>query len=241
MDNPLHHFELHTLVPIQIGGLDLSITQGVVMMWLAVAAAFAVLFFPAGRLKTVPGRRQSLAEMAVVFLRDMSVELIGKKGPVFLPLLAALFFFVLFCNLLGLIPGTFTATSQIFVTGALAVTAYFVSVGVGLKYHGLHYFKIFAPTGTPSWLVPLMVPIEVISHLARPLSLALRLFANMTAGHTILAVLFSLTVSLGIALGWLPFGFTVAIYLLEFAVAFIQAYIFTILTTVYIGDAVHLH
>jgi len=242
VENPLHEFELHPLWPLQLFGLDISINKAVVMMWLAVGCVFGLFYAVARAPRLVPGRVQALVEMAVEFLRHMARENIGERhGDRFVPFLATLFLFILFLNLLGLVPVAYTATSQLFVTGTLALLAWGLSMGVGFAIHGFRFFKLFAPSGTPWWLLPFMVPIEIVSHMARPVSLALRLFANMTAGHTILAVLFGLAVSLHLVVGWLPFGFTVVIYVLEFAVAFIQAYIFTILTSVYIGDAVHLH
>jgi len=171
----------------------------------------------------------------------MILDTMGKDGMRFFPFLATLFLFILFCNLLGLIPGLYTVTSQIVVTAAFALFVYSMSVVVGVALHGVKFFGILIPPGTPRWLLPLMMPIELISQLARPLSLAVRLFANMTAGHTVLAVLFGMALSLPLLIGWLPFAFTIAINGLEVFIAFIQAYIFTILTCVYLGDAMHLH
>src|SRR5690606_37887268 len=157
------------------------------------------------------------------------------------PLISTLFLFILFSNMIGLVPGSYTITSQIAVTGVLAVAVYLLSLLVGFRQHGVKFLGILVPPGTPGWLLPLMIPIELISQLARPISLAVRLFANMTAGHVILGVLFGLTIGGGLLLGWLPFSFTIALYGLEVGIAFIQAYIFTVLTCVYIGDAMHLH
>jgi F-type H+-transporting ATPase subunit a len=242
VESPLHEFELHTIWSLQLFGLDISINKAVILMWLAVGGVFLLFYAVARSPRLFPGKLQVLVEGAVEFLRKMARENIGEHyGDRFVPFLATLFFFILFMNLLGLIPGSYTVTSQLFVTATLALMTWGLSLVVGFAVHGLHFLKIFSPAGTPWWLTPFMIPIEIISHSARPLSLALRLFANMTAGHTILAVLFGLALSLHLALGWLPFGFTVAIYGLEFFVAFIQAYIFTILASVYIGDAVHLH
>ncbi|MCA9464976.1 MAG: F0F1 ATP synthase subunit A, partial [Nitrospira sp.] len=155
--------------------------------------------------------------------------------------ISALFLFILFCNLIGLIPGSYTVTSQVIVTGVFALCVYLLSLVVGFQLHGAKFLGILVPPGTPGWLLPLMIPIEVISQLARPISLAVRLFANMTAGHVILGVLFGLTIAGGVLIGWLPFSFTIALYGLEVGIAFIQAYIFTVLTCVYMGDAMHLH
>jgi F-type H+-transporting ATPase subunit a len=241
MENPLEHFELHPLIPLSLFGIDISINKAVVMMWIASGLVFLFFSVATKRRSLVPRRVQNLAEMAVEFLRGLVVENMGPLGHKFFPFIATLFFFVLFANLLGLIPGAYTVTSQLMVTGFFALVVYGLSLVVGFALHGLHFLTILAPAGTPGWLLPLMVPIEIISQLARPVTLAVRLFANMTAGHIILIVLFSLMMTAPVYLGWMPFGFTVAIYGLELFVAFIQAYIFTILACVYLGDAVKLH
>jgi len=240
-ESPLHQFELQRWVPISIGGLDLSINKAVVFMWVVIAVAAVLMVMAGSSRKLVPGKLQSLAEMMVDFIRTMIMETMGKDGMRFFPLVATLFVFILFSNYVGLIPGAYTVTSQIIVTAAFSFLVYGISLVVGFSLHGVKFLGILIPPGTPGWLVPLMVPIEIISQIARPISLAVRLFANMTAGHVMLAVLFGLTISGGLLIGWLPFVFTVAIYLLEFGIAFIQAYIFTILTCVYLGDAFHLH
>ncbi len=240
-ESPLHQFELQRWVPISIGGLDLSINKAVVFMWVVIAVAAVLMVMAGSSRKLVPGKLQSLAEMMVDFIRTMIMETMGKDGMRFFPLVATLFVFILFSNYIGLIPGAYTVTSQIIVTAAFSFLVYGISLVVGFSIHGVKFLGILIPPGTPGWLVPLMVPIEIISQIARPISLAVRLFANMTAGHVMLAVLFGLTISENLLIGWLPFVFTVAIYLLEFGIAFIQAYIFTILTCVYLGDAFHLH
>ena len=200
-----------------------------------------VLIAAGARKGLVPTKLQSLAELLVDFIRGMIMDTMGKEGMRFFPFIATLFVFILFCNLLGMIPGSYTVTSQIVVTGLFALFIYSMSLVVGVMKHGAKFLGILVPEGTPAWLLPLMVPIEVISQLARPLSLAVRLFANMTAGHTVLAVLFGMALSLPLLIGWLPFVFTIAINGLEIAIAFIQAYIFTVLTCVYMGDALNLH
>src|SRR5256712_93985 len=287
--NPLHPFELHPYVPLSLFGLDISLNKAVIMMWVVIALAAGFLYMAGRQRRLVPTRLQSVAEVLVEFIRSMILDTMGEKGLRFFPFVATLFVFILFCNLLGLIPGTYTVTSQIVVTGAFALFVYGLSIVVGFALHGLKFLQILIPPGTPFWLLPLMVPIELVSQLARPLSLAVRLFANMTAGHTILAVLFGMVVSiplipvapavkiallvlvalmiasrqrvfakaglLGLVgvyfliavlvsviwLRWLPFVFTIAINGLEVAIAGIQAYIFTILTCVYLGDAMTLH
>jgi len=240
VDNPLHHFELHNIVDLHLGGLDLSISQGVVTMWVVVAAVFFLFSAAARRRALVPSGAQNVVEMGVEFIRDIAVDNIGEAGKKYVPFLIALFFFVLFGNLIGLIPGAFTITSQVFVTAVLAVVVYAMSLIVGFKKHGVKFLSILVPGGTPGWLIPLMIPIEILSQLARPVSLAVRLFANMTAGHTILAVMFGMTISLPIVVNMIPFAFTVLIYALELFIAFIQAYIFVMLSCVYLGDAENL-
>ena len=240
-ESPLHQFELQNWIPISLGGLDISINKAVVFMWVVVSLAAVLMVMAGSARKLVPGKLQSLAEIMVDFIRSMIMDTMGKDGMRFFPLIATLFLFILFSNLIGLIPGTYTVTSQIIVTAVFSCMVYGLSLVIGFWLHGIKFLGILIPPGTPGWLLPLMIPIELISQLARPISLAVRLFANMTAGHVMLAVLFSLTIGGGLLIGWLPFAFTVAIYGLEFGIAFIQAYIFSILTCVYLGDAFHLH
>ncbi len=240
-ESPLHQFELQNWIPISIGGFDISINKAVVFMWVVIAVAAVLMIMAGSSRKLVPGKLQSLAEMMVDFIRNMILDTMGKDGMRFFPLVATLFVFILFSNYIGLIPGTYTVTSQVIVTAVFSFLVYGISLVIGFWLHGVKFLGILIPPGTPGWLIPLMIPIEIISQLARPISLAVRLFANMTAGHVMLAVLFGLTISGGLLIGWLPFVFTVGIYLLEFGIAFIQAYIFTILTCVYLGDAFHLH
>lgn len=241
MENPLEHFKLHRLFQLSVFGVDISINEAVVMMWIVVLLVFGLFWLGSQRVKLIPGRFQNLVEVTIEFLQDMIRNNMGEEGMVFLPFLMCLFLFILFCNLLGLVPGAYTATSQVMVTGTFAVLVYLVSLGVGFAKHGLHFFKVFVPSGVPFWLLPFVVPIEVISQLARPFSLALRLFANMTAGHTILAVMFGFVITLKFYIGWLPLGFSVFIGAFELIIALFQAYVFTLLATIYIGEAIHLH
>lgn len=238
---PLHPFELHNFLSLNLGGLDISLNNAVIIMWVVVALVTILMIKAGSSRQLIPGKLQSLAEMLVDFIRGIILDTMGKDGMRFFPLIATLFLFILFCNLIGLIPGSYTVTSQIIVTAVFACVVYGLSVVMGLVLHGGKFLGILVPPGTPGWLLPLMVPIELISQLARPISLAVRLFANMTAGHVILGVLFGLSVSGGLLIGWLPFAFTIAMNGLEVGIAFIQAYIFTVLTCVYLGDAFHLH
>ncbi|TFG61516.1 MAG: F0F1 ATP synthase subunit A [Nitrospirales bacterium] len=241
MEDPLHSFELHTFIPLSLFGLDISVNKAVLMMWIVVGVASLFLFKAGAAKSLVPSKLQSMAELLVEFIRGIIQDTMGSSGMRYFPLISALFLFILFCNLLGLIPGSYTVTSQIVATGVFAIGVYALSLVIGFQLHGAKFLGILVPPGTPGWLLPLMIPIELISQLARPISLAVRLFANMTAGHVILGVLFGLTIAGGLLIGWLPFSFTVVLYGLEVGIAFIQAYIFTVLTCVYIGDAIHLH
>jgi F-type H+-transporting ATPase subunit a len=243
MESPLHHFELHPIVPLSFMGLDISINKAVFVMWIGVALVFAIFMIVVrSGVSLIPGKLQSLAELVLEFVRGMVDEFIGEEDrDKFLPFITSLFLFILICNLIGLVPGSYTITSQLVVTGAFATGIFILTLIVGFARHGLHFLTILVPPGVPKIMIPLMIPIEIISMLARPISLAVRLFANMTAGHTVLAVLFGLAMTSPLWVGWMPFGFTVIINGLEIAIAVIQAYIFTTLTCVYIGDVIKLH
>lgn len=244
MESPLHHFEVHNIITIPpIAGLDISINNAVVAMWVGLAIVAGSFLLAVGRgISPIPGKLQSILEISLEFIRSMVYEFIGEEeGKRYVPFIASLFLFILACNLIGLIPGSYTITSQLAVTAAFAVGIFFMTLVIGFGKHGMHFLGILVPPGVPKIMIPLMVPIEIISMLARPISLAVRLFANMTAGHTVLAVLFGLAMTGPLWLGWLPFGFTIVINGLEIAIAFIQAYIFTTLTCVYIGDVIKLH
>lgn len=242
MDNPLHHFEVHTLIPIQLFGLDLSVTNATVWMWVAIGLlyGFFMIVVKSG-LKMVPGKMQSVAEVILDFLRAMSVDLIGKEGAKFFPFIATLFLFLLSCNLIGIIPGTYTLTSQIVVTGSFSICIFIMTLIVGFAKHGGHFFSILVPPGVPKVMIPFMIPLEFISMLVRPVTLSLRIFANMTAGHVLLGVLFGLGLSWPWYFGMFPIGATVIFNAFEVFVAVVQAYIFTLLTCVYISDVVNLH
>lgn len=240
--NPLEEFFLHPILKWHVGRYDLSVTEAVVSFWVIIGIALLGAFHLKVRATLVPGRFQGLVEMLYETMARVVDENIGSENRKrYLPWILTLFLFVFLGNFLGLIPHAFTITSELLVTGILAVTVYVASLVIGFARHGIRFFSILVPEGVPLWMLPLIVPIEIISQLARPLSLAVRLFANMTAGHTILFVLFTLTGTLAIYLKWLPFSISVVLYLLEVLVAFIQAYIFAILSAVYIGQAVKLN
>ena len=245
MAGPLEQFEIHPYVPIEIGGVDLSFTNSAAWMALAAAAATAFLTLGARRRALVPGRVQLLAEMTYEFVANMIRDNVGDAGRRYFPDIFTLFMFILFGNMLGLIPGSFTFTSHIIVTAALAIAVIVAVTGVGIAKHGMHFFSFFVPKGVPAPMLLMMVPIEIISYLSRPVSLSIRLFANMMAGHTMIKVFAGFVVPLGAATlglgGLAPIAMNVALTGFELLVAFLQAYVFTVLTCLYLNDALHLH
>ena len=239
--SPLAQFEIKRLVPMEVGGLDVSFTNASLFMVVAIAAVTLFLTWSMRSRAMVPGRMQSMAEISYEFIADMIKDNVGSDGRKYFPFIFTLFMFVLFCNLLGMIPYTFTVTSQIIVTFALAALVFVGVTLIGIFRHGIKFLTFFVPSGVPVVLLVILVPIEVISYFVRPISLSVRLFANMLAGHTLLKVFGGFVVSLGLYLGWLPLGFIVVLTGLEFLVAFLQAYVFAILSCLYLNDALHLH
>ena len=241
MAGPLEQFEIKPLIPIHIGNLDLSFTNSALMMTIAAGAVTLFLVGGIGARAAVPGRWQSAAEMSYEFIAGMVRDNVGSEGRQYFPFVFTLFMFILFGNLIGMIPYGFTFTSHIIVTFGLAALVFLLVTFVGLARHGMHFFSYFMPSGVPIWMAPIIVPIEVISYLSRPISLSVRLFANMMAGHTMLKVFAGFTVALGVLGGWAPLLINVALTGFEILVAVLQAYVFTILTCLYLHDAVHLH
>jgi F-type H+-transporting ATPase subunit a len=242
--SPLEQFTIKPIVPLSIGKMDLSFTNSSLMMTLAVAVIVVLLVVSVRSRDLVPGRLQSIAELSYEFIAGMVRENVGDEGRKYFPFIFSVFMFVLFGNLLGLIPGAFTFTSHIAVTFALALVIFIGVTAIGIARHGTHFFTLFFPHGAPLAAAPILIPIEVISYLSRPISLSVRLFANMTVGHIILKIFAGFVVSLGayfLLPGVVPFGLLVGLTALEFFVAFLQAYIFTILSCIYLNDAVHLH
>lgn len=240
MAGPLEQFEVKTLVPIQVGGVDASFTNASLFMVIAITAVTLFLTLGMRKRELVPGRWQLMSEMMYQFVASMVRENVGSEGRAYFPFIFTLFMFILFANLIGLIPYSFTVTSHIIVTFALAGVVFIGVTIIALIKHGFKFFSYFVPHGTPLVMMPLLVPIEVISYLARPVTLALRLFANMTAGHTMLKVFAGFVVLLGV-FGIAPMAVIVALYGLELLVALLQAYVFAILTSLYLHDALHLH
>ncbi|MBC8130825.1 MAG: F0F1 ATP synthase subunit A [Rhizobiaceae bacterium] len=246
-NDPLHQFVLQPILPIEAAGLNFSFTNSSLFMVATVAVASAFLYWSTSSGRLVPSRAQSIAEMSYEFIANMLRDSAGKSGMHFFPLVFSLFMFVLVANLLGMFPYFFTVTSHIIVTFALSLVVIGTVVVYGIFKHGLSWFKLFVPAGVPMVILPFVVLIEVISFLSRPISLSVRLFANMLAGHITLKVFAGFVVSLG-ALGAvgiggaiLPLIMTVALTGLEFLVAFLQAYVFAVLTCMYLNDAVHPH
>jgi F-type H+-transporting ATPase subunit a len=237
---PLHQFEIHRLVPIHIGGVDVSYTNSALLMTIVVVLVTALLVLGTRKRALVPGRWQSLAEMSYEFVADMVETNVGHGGREFFPFVFTLFMFILFANFLGMIPYSYTVTSQIVVTFALAAVVFIGVTIVGIVRHGFRFLRLFVPQGVPLVLLLLLVPIELLSYFIRPFTLAIRLFANMLAGHTMLAIFAGFAASIGL-LGVLPMGIDILLVALEVLVAALQAYVFAILTCLYLSDAIHLH
>ncbi len=245
MAGPIEQFTVKPLIKIDIGGVDLSFTNASAYMVLTVAVATAFLLLATARRLVVPGRWQSSAELMYEFVAKALRDNAGEQGMRFFPFVFSLFMFILVANMVGMIPYAFTVTAQIVVTFGLAATVFLTVILYGLYKHGFGFLRLFKPAGVPAVLVPIIVPIEVISFLSRPISHSVRLFAVMLAGHITLKVFAGFVVSLGSlgSLGMigavLPLLMTVAITALEFLMAGIQAYVFTMLTCMYLNDALH--
>tara|TARA_Y100000590_G_scaffold449349_1_gene587330 strand:- start:289 stop:1023 length:735 start_codon:yes stop_codon:yes gene_type:complete len=240
--NPMHQFNVYRIGPeINLGKVDISFTNA--SLYMAISALVIIFLFALGTKKKtiVPSKIQLLTEISYTFISKMISDTAGSKAKPYFPFIFSLFMFVLFCNMVGMLPYSFTVTSHIIVTFALAAVIFLGVTVVGFVTHGFGYLKLFIPSGVPIILLPLIVVIEIISYLSRPVSLSVRLFANMMAGHTMLKVFGGFVVSLGIIGGWLPFSFTVALTGLEVLIAFLQAYVFAILTCIYLNDALNLN
>ena len=240
--NPMYQFNVYRIGPeIKIGDVDLSFTNASLFMVVSSILIFVIFKVGSKKNSLVPNKIQLLAELSYTFVSKMISDTAGSKAKPYFSFIFSLFMFVLFCNMFGMIPYTFTVTSHIIVTFVLAA---FIFVGVtviGFIKHGFGYLKLFVPSGVPIILLPLIVIIEIISYLSRPISLSVRLFANMMAGHTMMKVFGGFVISLGVVGGWLPLSFSVALTGLEILVAFLQAYVFAILTCIYLNDALNLH
>ncbi|HEC90215.1 MAG TPA: F0F1 ATP synthase subunit A [Alphaproteobacteria bacterium] len=241
MSSPLEQFDINTLVPIKLGSVDASLTNSGMYMILTVIVVTLFLTLSIRRRGMVPGRWQSLAELSYEFIAGMVRDNVGPEGRAYFPFVFSLFMFILFANLIGLIPYSFTTTSHIIVTFAMAAFVFLGVTAIGLIRHKLRFFTYFMPPGVPIVMAPILIPIEIVSYLSRPVSLSIRLFANMMAGHTMLAVFAGFIIPLGFVGGWAPLTVNVALTGFEFLVAVLQAYVFTVLTCIYLHDAIHLH
>ncbi|MEE8352725.1 MAG: F0F1 ATP synthase subunit A [Rhodospirillales bacterium] len=238
--SPLSQFEIKRWVPIEIGDYDISFTNSSTFMVLTVLTISLFLILSMRRKALVPGRWQSMAELSYMFVANLLKDTVGNEGRPYFPFVFTVFMFVLIGNLLGMIPYSFAFTSHIVVTFVMALVVFIGVTIIAIVKHKLHFFTLFMPPGVPIAMAPLLVPIEIISYLSRPISLSVRLFANMLAGHTLLKVFAGFVISLGL-FGVFPLAFVVALTGLEIVIAFLQAYVFTILTCLYLNDALHLH
>jgi len=243
--DPIHQFEVSRLVDISLGSFDLSFTNVAFFMVATVLVSVLFLYMTSGGRSLVPTRMQSISEMGYEFVASTLTQAAGKQGMKFFPLVFSLFVFILVANFIGLFPYFYTVTSQLIITFALAMLVIATVILYGFTKHGVRFLRLFVPSGVPVVLIPLVTLIEVISFLSRPISLSVRLFANMLAGHITLKVFAGFCVSLaalgpiGVGGSLLPLVMTIAITALEFLVAFLQAYVFTVLTCMYLNDAVH--
>jgi len=240
--NPMHQFEVYRIGPeIVFGSINLSFTNASLFMLISAFTILLVLYFGTKKKLLIPSKIQLISEMSYTFVAKMINDTAGSNAKPFFPFIFTIFMFVLFCNMVGMLPYSFTVTSHIIVTFALAAFIFVGVTVVGFIKHGIKYLELFVPKGVPLVLLPLIVIIEIISYLSRPVSLSVRLFANMMAGHTMLKVFGGFVISLGLLGGWLPLSFSVALIGLEILVAFLQAYVFAILTCIYLNDALNLH
>jgi len=240
--NPMHQFEVYKIGPeINLGNINLSFTNSSLFMTISGILILSLLFLGTKKKSLIPSKVQLVTEISYVFIAKMINDTAGSNAKSFFPFIFTLFMFVLFCNMVGMLPYSFTVTSHIIVTFVLAAVVFIGVTVIGFIKHGFKYLELFVPKGVPIVLLPLIVVIEIISYLSRPVSLSVRLFANMMAGHTMLKVFGGFVISLGLLGGWLPLSFSVALTGLEILVAFLQAYVFAILTCIYLNDALNLH
>jgi F-type H+-transporting ATPase subunit a len=240
--SPLEQFQIEKLIDLpRLGNYDVSYSNSA--LWMTVAVVVVTLFMVASttRRALIPGRWQSMAELSYEFVANMLRENVGSAGMKFFPFVFTLFMFILAGNMLSMLPYSFAFTSHIIVTFGLALVVFIGVTIIGFVRHGAHFLGFFVPKGVPVVLLPLMIPIEVLSYLTRPVSLSIRLFANMMAGHTMMKVVAGFIISLGFIGGWAPLAADVALTGFEILVCFLQAYVFTVLTCIYLNDSIHLH
>lgn len=248
MSDPIHQFAIKEYAPFELGGLNLGFTNSSLWMMIAAAVSFGFLMTATRDKAMVPGRLQVAAEMLYEFVAGMVRENVGPEGRKYFPFVFTVFMIVLMGNLLGMIPYSFTYTSHIAVTGILALVIFLIVTLFGIARHGTHFFSLFSPPGVPLLLKVLVVPVEVLSFMIRPVTLSVRLCANMIAGHMVLKVFAGFCVALfgalgaaGLLVGAVPMLFNVLLIGFEIIVALLQAYVFTVLTCIYLKDSVELH
>jgi len=238
---PLHQFEINNIFDINIYDTDISFTNSALSMVIAISLAIIIYFLGSKKNGEAPTKLQIAIEMSYSFIANMVKDNVGSGGKAYFPFIFTLFLFILFGNVLGMVPYNFTYTSHIIVTFGLAGFIFIGVTIIGLIKHGISFLKFFVPSGVPIALLPILIPIEVISYFVRPVSLSLRLFANMMAGHTMLKVFASFIVLLGLLGGWAPLALVVVLTGFEIMIAVLQAYVFTILCCLYLNDALNLH
>ncbi|MFT7433136.1 MAG: F-type H+-transporting ATPase subunit a [Alphaproteobacteria bacterium] len=245
--DPVHQFQIHEIVNLNLMGVDISITNQSIWMLGIIGTLSLVLLIASTRLKTVPGRGQAMLEMVHDLILGTLKDSAGAKGVKYMPFIFTLFLFLLVINLAGMVPGSFTSTSQIYITGFMSFFIFLSVIVIGFATHGLKFLKLFTPAGIPMWMMPFIVVLEVLSFFVRPFTLAIRLCANMMAGHIVVklfAYFITMMLGSGILVGIfsvLPFAGLIGITALEVFVAAMQAYIFTLLTCVYLNDALNMH
>lgn len=246
MADPMHQFQITPLLPLNLGGVDVSFTNSSLWMLIGTVLSIILLALMSSRKSIIPGRLQVAGESLYGFVESLLKDNIGDNAKEYFPLVFTLFMTVLVGNMLGMIPYSFTFTSHLAVTATLALLVFLIVIGIGLKRHGLHFFHLFVPSGVPGWLLWLVVLIEIISFFSRPITLSVRLFANMVAGHVLLKVIagFAIMFATMGGVAWLgtvlPIAFNVAVIGFEFFIAFIQAYVFAVLTCIYLKDTVEI-
>lgn len=245
MIDPLHQFEIHRIIPLSLLGWDVSFTNSSLVMLMSTLVTVLLLSLASRSPQIIPGRLQFIGESLYQFVAQMIQDNIGDEGKQYFPYILSLFMFVLMGNFLGMMPYSFTFTSHIIVTFSLAFIVVLIVTIIGFVRHGIHFLRLFFPEGTPLYVAPLLIPVEIMSYMTRPVSLGVRLFANMVAGHAMLKIFAGFVVILGgtslFPLAVLPFAVNLAVTGFEFLVALLQAYVFTVLTCIYLNDAINLH
>lgn len=246
MADPMHQFQISPIIPLEVGGFDISFTNSSLWMLIGAVLSLVILGVSSSRKSMIPGRLQLIGESIYGFVENLITDNIGAKGKEYFPLVFTVFMMVITGNMLGMLPYSFTYTSHLAVTGALAVLIFLTVLVIGVVRHGTHFFHLFVPPGVPGWLIWLVVLIELVSFVSRPVTLSVRLFANMVAGHVLMkviagfAIMFATMGGLAWAGSLLPIAFNIVMIGFEFFIAFIQAYVFAVLTCIYLKDTIEI-